>query len=716
MAQHLVELCGILVEESFGDTAALIWSHLAQRGRTQFAQLASVTKVKADRLAQLLPILILNRTIVYYVDQEFDVAWYSVDLEGSYNLLRMSRLGEIVKERCGKDAAHLINNMAQLGHVTVGELISAYGLDQEQQTTSAGVQKNGHSNGSMSNGTHANGRITESNSKSNRTNGADAAAVESTQTNGDHPGQAHRDLTPIQTLDQLYATLHILMQAGFLIKANPRFFQTDYDLHQAMARQVQEEQFADGKITGPKASKEYNTAMRKRKRQQREDEYNNDDILGEDIRSSNKRQKTSGSLSNGHKHHLGDDMILTINMRKYVVALRSKSCAKEVITLMGQSSGAVYNVLLQALEKQIPEITYDQRLVEDTKGDEDEDHDMELPRATVIDLYNMIDRSTDFTSSLKVSAKDLPAPADNKPAFRQVKEDFSAIGIKPEPESDDDAAPELDSFTNRTKICDLLERHLHSIEEHSMQFCQREGLGRPSIWSVDFSDLTDLLIQAEIDNSIAARFGKESTRLVRLLRDKGKLEEKEISGFAFMRVDQIQLILTELYANGYVEAQEIAKDSTRQPSKALYLWYFDVPKVQRMIITQCYQSMSRLYQRLATERERFKTVIGKAQRLAEAKFFGDHYFAAHNDDDDEEQEEEREGEGNEQEASETTKPVRFILGPTGLWKSEAMSAIEKKQISEWKAIESNYIAQIMRLDDIILILRDFSGQYTMASA
>ncbi|KAK1020302.1 RNA polymerase III subunit C82, partial [Friedmanniomyces endolithicus] len=196
------------------------------------------------------------------------------------------------------------------------------------------------------------------------------------------------------------------------------------------------------------------------------------------------------------------------------------------------------------------------------------------------------------------------------------------------------------------------------------EFCKRARAGSTSTeWGVDFETLTDGLIQAELDTTIAARFGSTHLRVVRLLRERGKLEEKQVASFAMTRIKDIRAVLTELQSESLAEAQELPKDNQRQPSRTTYLWYFDPQRAQSLILQQTYKAMARTLQRIPVERERFRTIIEKAERT--------------------------DIKGQEQEKLETH---------------------ERQLLREWREIEERLLTQVSRMDEVVVILRDCSGR------
>lgn len=262
------------------------------------------------------------------------------------------------------------------------------------------------------------------------------------------------------------------------------------------------------------------------------------------------------------------------------------------------------------------------------------------PKTTVMEMTSTLPPNIDLTTSIKVATKDLPKKeANGHGSFGRLiaeEDDFESIGIKQEPASDTEEEPDDDfrDLANRAKLYDLLNTHLDLLAEHSFAFCSRVMNKNPPEYQVDFPTLTEKLVLAEIDTTISARFGTPATRLVRLLREMGKLEEKQISSLSYMPTRDVRSLLTELFASGFVDAQELAKDNQRQPSKALYLWYFDINKVRSTMLQQCYHAMCRTYQRMIFERQRYTNIIHKLDHFVRDKLFEQRAINVQLDDED----------------------------------------------------------------------------------
>lgn len=329
----------------------------------------------------------------------------------------------------------------------------------------------------------------------------------------------------------------------------------------------------------------------------------------------------------------------------------------------------VYDALLQSLEEKV-------RAVRDDLGHEkDEDgEEGSLPVATASEVAEFLDPNIDLGLSIKgmPAGKQMPNGHGKNGKRKHVDDEFAAIGIKREYESESDEEPTTNGYTtyrDRSKRLSLIEAHLDILEEHTKSFCKRIRSHGSSEWQVNFPAMSDLLIEAELDTMIEARHGKVALRVVRILRDRGKLDEKQVASGAMMRIRDIRAVLTMLQYQGVLEAQELPKDNARQPSRTMYLWYFDIKRVQQLYVQQTYKAMARTLQRVPVERERFRTVIEKAERT--------------------------DVKGHEQEKLEQS---------------------EKQALREWREVEERLSGQVDRMDEVVALLRDFSGKDTSLNA
>ena len=80
----------------------------------------------------------------------------------------------------------------------------------------------------------------------------------------------------------------------------------------------------------------------------------------------------------------------------------------------------------------------------------------------------------------------------------------------------------------KKKRMNLIKMHLEILAQDSYHFVNLEGTRALGEWSVDFAALTKTLKQVEFEKIIEQKFGGIATRLLRILQDKGKLDEKQV--------------------------------------------------------------------------------------------------------------------------------------------------------------------------------------------
>ncbi|KXT04750.1 hypothetical protein AC578_9700 [Pseudocercospora eumusae] len=641
MAQRLQELCALLVEESCGHLSSQIFLALAQNGRLTRLHLQQTLRIPARQLRHALSILIQQHILLHNTTEE-GLTFYHVDWRNAYYLVRSNSIISLTRDRYGESAARIVTSLIQLGHARVGDLAQAFDFTPTSKRDSGVDSCNEHVN-------------------------CDTLV---------NPTYTH-DSRKINTLGHFHTALRTLLKAGFLKKITKRSYLPAADLEAEIEELVIQDQFPDRKITGPKKQAEFKLAVNTLKRKWREaNDYSDhrDLVSSATIRrpgnQSAKRVKLNGSLSNGVAHHhdsdadesapkLPNELVLRVNYAQFNLALRSKRLEDLAEPYLGGVTAAVYAALLQALEGKL------KARDDDVKEDcEDEDEDDHQPSASVGEIAELLDPTVDLTLGVVGAADEFQlSNGESKKAKKLVPHtDFGNIGIKMEVDDDDHPISGFSSYHARAQKLALIEEHLKLLHEHPKTFCVPTRGAGGGEWRVHFSALTDNLIQADVDMTVMARFGKVHTRLIRLLRERGRLDEKQVASFSMMRVKDVRAILTELKFAGLVEGQEVPKDSARQPTRSLYLWFHDQDRVAGKILQETYQAMSRTLQRLKVEQHGYKTPIEKAQNMG--------------------------------------------------MKQEALTQKERAALMQWRETEEKLLTQLERMDDVVALLRDFSGKDT----
>ena len=278
------------------------------------------------------------------------------------------------------------------------------------------------------------------------------------------------------------------------------------------------------------------------------------------------------------------------------------------------------------------------RCKDDLQAEEDEEWDENNnPTCTVLEMMNVV---------RQLHGKNV------------VTEEESTFEFTESIAENDRVSYEDDSIRNhKSNNPELIDEHLQLLAEDPRKFVTRTGSRGGGEWTVNFANLNDLLAQFEIENYVTACYGNSATRIVRILHDKGKLDEKKLGDFALLRPRDLRATLSALQASGIVDVQSVPKDASRQTSKSIFLWFFDQDRCRRLILADVYQSMARLLQRAKFEEKQYQSVLEKAERT--------------------------DVKGNE---------------------DQYLSSGERLALDTWKDIEGKLLAHLWRLDDLVSAL------------
>lgn len=133
-------------------------------------------------------------------------------------------------------------------------------------------------------------------------------------------------------------------------------------------------------------------------------------------------------------------------------------------------------------------------------------------------------------------------------------------------------------------------------------------------WTVDVSDAERRLRDNELMQMIKRRFGPTCLRIIRILVDRGKVDEKALQEIGLLNAKDLRKCLAQLHAHGFVDLQEVPREPQRQPARTIYLWFYDAERVRKRVLENLYKSMCRLLQRLKVERQKVGPTLQKSER------------------------------------------------------------------------------------------------------
>ncbi|KAI9716516.1 MAG: hypothetical protein M1812_005247 [Candelaria pacifica] len=667
-----------------------VFSTLLQFDRLHLPALVHHSNLSPSQIKHGLAVLIQQHLVLHYTALDRDITFYEADWKNAYLLVRAGKTIKLAESRFGESAGGVVSNLLLLGDARVGDLADAYGV--------TSPNSNGVVQGTKR---HANGKEV--------LNGA-TNKVEETR---------HQ----ITTLQHLHSVLGSLLQAGLVSEVREQHFRSFTDNVNEAEQEVKHEMAAVVGLTAAKKKAEAEVAIRHKLAKWRDgnpkpnaehDSFKGRKRLsdGSIPGSSRKRSKLDDVNMvdvNGHPDTdhasgtvLDENLVLRINHEKCTVAFRSQQLVELAERSIGESTAQVYAELLKRLEEQIPRC-YDELAVH---VDADEEI-AEAPTLSTLKVAANLDDNIDLSSSIgetsdwiagfdpqsqpvaKMKKGRLKRPAastsdegstdDNEGEDEHGKTKPLTNGVAAPVEIMDEDENSADDYwsdeasakrkneddpeclpSHRQQRLSQIKTHLELLSNSPRKFITSTGNRGFGEWRVDFKPLINFLRQSALEDTINARFGQRAKRVVALLLDKGKLDEKTLGTIAMIKSKEIRATLTAMQEAGQMELQEVPRDTNRQPSRTMYLWYFDPERCRQLVLEETYKAMARALQRARHEKKGIQAVIDKAERTD-------------------------------------------VVGK----EEEYLSQSERNALQIWKDKEERLLAEVARLDDLVCVLRDF---------
>lgn len=205
-----------------------------------------------------------------------------------------------------------------------------------------------------------------------------------------------------------------------------------------------------------------------------------------------------------------------------------------------------------------------------------------------------------------------------------------------------------------------IDQHLCLLAQPPFNLTSKRMVSGLITWTVEFRHLARKLRHLELERIVESRYGDVALRVVRILRAKGKLDEKRLQEISLLPFKDLRQVLGLMQTAGFVDLQEVPRDALRQPSRTIYLWFYDPDRICSTILEDTYKSMSRCMQRLNFERSRLKDFLEKTER-SDVKGNEDRY----------------------------------------------LTESEMQTLQQWRAKEALLLGEVARLDDMVAVMRDY---------
>ncbi|KAG0221086.1 RNA polymerase III subunit C82 [Mortierella sp. GBA43] len=172
---------------------------------------------------------------------------------------------------------------------------------------------------------------------------------------------------------------------------------------------------------------------------------------------------------------------------------------------------------------------------------------------------------------------------------------------------------ELGSSHVRPKPGECLEKYMEVLESDLMKILRRDA-GRAGQYIIHLRAASKILKRNLIQDIVSSRFGQPYVRIMNMLLEKGKLEEKQISRFSMMPIKDVREKLTTLCTFGILNLQEVPKTTDRTPSRTYYLWEVILDRAADTLVNRLYHTMANLRQRRFVEKAKRAVLLEKCER------------------------------------------------------------------------------------------------------
>ncbi|KAL2017782.1 hypothetical protein VTK56DRAFT_1645 [Thermocarpiscus australiensis] len=667
VTKPMAELCSLLIDELHGELPSRIFSALLSKGRSTLPQLAQYTSLTPRQLRHGLAVLLQQNLLFYHLDPDAEFAFYEANADHAYNLIRIGKILEMIDTSFGAPAKDVMQSLLLSGQTRVSDLVAAY-QDKIDQASKDAVF------------------FRENDDLEGETNGV----------NGDAQSAKKSGLV-VKSTAHLNSIICRLVEAELVDVVHPKTFESHQDILKMVEKEVMDKYFPSG-VKGTKAKVELQEKIAEGLRKVRGESKSLKRKLEQNGTAAKRRKLFSGlGMSNGVSEEEADPVldpkqVIRINYEKCLVDLRNRRLVQFATDMFGETTAYVYGVLLKLLTKDVSRCRSDPSM---DIGEDEEGNARPGPVTTdqildnlktSVDLSLGIGKADRQQISSRAAEKILQRPPEKKVLIEEAEADGDATADEDEDDEESTDESEYDSDyegptangtngvngTNGAKVKfedsaggkerrldrpTQLRQHLLLLAESRQRFVRHCGRNE---WTVDFEPVMAALREAELDSVIERTSGRQGLRLVRILRAKGKLDEKALPNVALMRKPELQQKMLEMQAAGFVHVQEVPRDVKADVKKSFFLWFYDADKSLSRVLDTSYKTMVHCIQVLETLRQKEKEVLMTTKRTD-------------------------------------------VRGR----EKDAMRKEYYERYSRFLGCERKLFSQVMRIDDLVSVLRDF---------
>ncbi|OQE39883.1 hypothetical protein PENCOP_c006G08293 [Penicillium coprophilum] len=640
MSQCSAELCMLLIEDNFGELFARIFTVLQRYERLTLPRLKFYARLSDRQLHNGLSAMIQHHLIYHFTSLDDGNTYYEANPQAAYSLVRSGKILQLVESRLGEYAAQVLETIMNLGHSSIANLETLPELQSTKQRIPNGVN-------------HGEEEIEENGGKE-----GDLAAP-----NGDHavsekPARLHPTLKSLAS----HGYIHRLREAHFqspndnwldasrIISSRPdvkimKGKQQAMEIEEKAKEMVKERTEGDlsrglmynGLPQGAKKKRDHGNKESNQPAPNGTNGVNGGHVDDEEEEENDWSEDEDGIDS----MPMDSNLIIRVNYEKFDVALRNTRFLELAEQDAPSASIQIYECLLRRIEYQTARCRDSYEIPRE--GEEGEQYSAPIQLSSIVED---VDPDLDLTGCIGPME---PSTVLNRRGKRPLDDDTNGVN--------GDEHEDEPSGQNRAYEID---QHLSILSQPPLNLTTKHVISGLPTWRVAFRGLARKLRHLELERMIESRYGDVALRVIRVLHAKGKLDEKRLQEISLLPFKDLRQTLASMQTGGFVDLQEVPRDAQRQPSKTIYLWYYDPDRVCSSILEDTYKAMSRCLQRIKFERTRERDFLEKTERT--------------------------DVKGHEE---------------------EFLSEAELEHLRNWKAKEALLLAEVSRLDDMVAVFRDY---------
>lgn len=426
------------------------------------------------------------------------------------------------------------------------------------------------------------------------------------------PGQRKGQSEQARAFEKILSSL---LEKNFIREASIHDTRPIEDLRQKI-REEEQQQAQLGSVPVAKRVQEIELLVEKRLQSML---TGSRDVLGLKRKNSSQdhgRPHKRVKMDSSEGPHIDPETVLRVDHEKYLVHQRTEDLVNLCRRRLGPVPGAVYRFVLKLIEARIFSCQQDtsEFVVTSLQIIRVIPRDFDLSSIWAQQPTKQGQKSTKIRTKAKLShshdedGDDVSSDGDLGTDQSEFVEEDEDAGMASEEEYMPDQIP-MDG--ERIK---MLNRFLELFVSDSLSLLRKVGTRSMGEWQVDFPHLVNILCELEIESTIQQKFGDLAPRLLRIIKDKVKVDEKALSTVALLKQKDIRHILTALHEIDVLDLQEVPKRLDRQPSMTYFLWGHNQERATATLSASILRAITRVQQRLQHELSRNSRLLDKSQR------------------------------------------------------------------------------------------------------